>query len=316
MHAPSIREIDPERDADDVVALIQETSPTSVIDVASFLHRLRTVPARSRARSWVAEDAGRVVGKVDCFLSLFESSSRIAAINVAVTAGHRRRGLGSALYEQALAHAGAIGAEQLLAHFHETDDGCRFASKRGFVEVRAETEASLDPRLVSEQPAEDIDLRPLTEVDPVLAYEVDMEATADMPATEEFEGMAYEEWLDHVIRHPLFAPAGSFVALVAGDAAAVSLVTADPASGRASSMFTGTRRAYRGRGLALAVKLASARWAAANGITQMVTYNDATNAPMLAVNRRLGYVPAGRQVEWLRARAGTASSPAPPPPAR
>ena len=81
------------------------------------------------------------------------------------------------------------------------------------------------------------------------------------------------------------------------------------------SWMTGTRRAYRGRGLALAVKLASIEWAAANGITRMLTFNDATNAPMLAVNRRLGYEPIGRRVEWLKELAETASSPAPPAPA-
>ena len=80
--------------------------------------------------------------------------------------------------------------------------------------------------------------------------------------------------------------------------------------------MTGTRRAYRGRGLALAVKLASIEWAAANGITRMLTFNDATNAPMLAVNRRLGYEPIGRRVELAQAAGGTASSPAPPAPAR
>ena len=66
-------------------------------------------------------------------------------------------------------------------------------------------------------------------------------------------------------------------------------------------MFTGARAAYRGRGHALAAKLASIEWAASNGVTKMVTYNDATNAPMLAINRRLGYRPAGRRVEYLRA---------------
>jgi RimJ/RimL family protein N-acetyltransferase len=78
-------------------------------------------------------------------------------------------------------------------------------------------------------------------------------------------------------------------------------------------MFTGTLRAYRGRGLALAVKLASIAWAREHGVTSMQTNNDETNAPMLAINRRLGYRPAGRRVEWVR--AGTASSPAPPAPA-
>ena len=46
------------------------------------------------------------------------------------------------------------------------------------------------------------------------------------------------------------------------------------------------------------MKLASVRWAAENGITQLVTTNDETNGPMLAVNRRLGYEPAGRRVEY------------------
>jgi RimJ/RimL family protein N-acetyltransferase len=92
------------------------------------------------------------------------------------------------------------------------------------------------------------------------------------------------------------------VALVDGAPAAVSLLTADPESGRGVSMFTGTMRAHRGRGLGLAVKLASIDWAARNGIVQLATRNDETNAPMLAINRRLGYRPAARRVEYLRER--------------
>jgi RimJ/RimL family protein N-acetyltransferase len=83
-------------------------------------------------------------------------------------------------------------------------------------------------------------------------------------------------------------------------AAAVSLLIADEESGRGANMFTGTQRAYRGRGLGLAVKLASIAWAREHGITQIATRNDETNAPMLAINRRLGYVPGGRRVEWLK----------------
>ena len=104
-HMTSIREIDIERDASDLVELARETSPTAVINVAALVHRLRTVPERSRGRTWVAEADGRVIGRVDCFLSLFESSSRIAACRVAVREEHRGRGIGSALYDVGLAHA-------------------------------------------------------------------------------------------------------------------------------------------------------------------------------------------------------------------
>jgi RimJ/RimL family protein N-acetyltransferase len=48
------------------------------------------------------------------------------------------------------------------------------------------------------------------------------------------------------------------------------------------------------------VKLASIGWARSHGITQLATRNDETNAPMLAINRRLGYQPAGRHVEYLK----------------
>jgi GNAT superfamily N-acetyltransferase len=137
-------------------------------------------------------------------------------------------------------------------------------------------------------------------VDPRLVYAVDLEATLDMPQTEQIDHIPYDEWEEHVLRDPTFTAEGSFVVLVDGVAAAVSLLLTNVESGRANTMFTGTLRAYRGRGLALAVKLASIRWAAANGITMMATNNDETNAPMLAINRRLGYVPGGRRVEWLK----------------
>lgn len=300
MHTASIREIDIERDASDLVELTRETNPTAVVNVASSIHRLTTVPDRSQAKAWVAEVDGRVVGRVDCFLSLFETDSRTAGVPVAVREAQRGRGIGSALYEVGLAHARSIGAEQLLVSFHENDSGVAFATTRGFSQVRAETESVLDPRSVQELPPESVDLRPLSAVDPRDAYDVDLESTADMPSTEAFEGMAYEEWEDHVLRHPLYTPEGSFLAYVDGEAAALSLLTVDTESGRAMNWMTGTRRAYRGQGLALAVKLASIHWAAANGITRMLTFNDATNAPMLAINRRLGYEPIGRRVEYLR----------------
>jgi hypothetical protein len=43
------------------------------------------------------------------------------------------------------------------------------------------------------------------------------------------------------------------------------------------------------RGLAPAAKIATLRWAAANGIPRDCTANDDTNAPMLASNRRLAH---------------------------
>ena len=304
----SIREVDPERDAEGLTALEREVHPTAVISPASWLHRELTIPPRAQLRAWVAEDGGKIVGEGYALLTFFSQSSETALVGVTVTASHRRQGLGAHLYELAADHAAAIGATKQLAKFHENDAGVAFAHARGFDEVRAEAESAVDPRTIADRPPGDVDLRPVADVDPKVVWAIDLDATLDMPSTEPIEDIPYDEWEEHVLQHPLFTPHGSFVALVDGVPAAVSLIIADRESGRATSMFTGTLAAYRGRGLARAVKLASIEWLVANGITQLVTTNDETNAPMLAVNRRLGYRPAGRRVDYLRPAATTSAS--------
>jgi GNAT superfamily N-acetyltransferase len=304
----SIREVEPEQDAEGIVALEREARPTIVTSPAAWLHRELTIPARAQLRAWVAEDDGRIVGESYALLTFFSESSERALVGVTVTESHRRQGLGARLFELASDHAAAIGATSELAKFHENDAGVAFAGARGFAEVRAEAESAVDPRTISERPPVDVDLRRVSEVEPKLVHAVDLEATRDMPATEPVDDIPYAEWEQHVLQHPLFTPEGSFVAMVDGVAAAVSLIIADQGSRRATSMFTGTLRAYRGRGLARAVKLASIEWLVAKGITQLVTTNDETNAPMLAVNRRLGYRPAGRRVDYLRPAETTSAS--------
>jgi GNAT superfamily N-acetyltransferase len=299
MHAPSIRETEDEHDVDDILELWREALPTDVISRDSWLHYGRMLPPESQLGDWVAEEDGRVVGTAYVFLG-FGSSDGSAHCRVIVRASHRGRGIGRALFDRIEAHAAAVGAERLLADFEESAAGVAFAESLGFRQTRAEQTAVLDPRTVQTPPPADADLRPLRDVDPRFAYEVDMEAMLDMPSTEEFERMEYDDWAGYVLEHPLLSRDGSFVAVVGGAPAAVSLLIADRESGRASSMFTGTMRAHRGRGLGVAVKLASIDWAARNGIVQLATRNDETNAPMLAINRRLGYRPAARRVEYLR----------------
>jgi GNAT superfamily N-acetyltransferase len=62
--------------------------------------------------------------------------------------------------------------------------------------------------------------------------------------------------------------------------------------------MTGTMPAYRGQGLGLATKVEALRRAKAAGVTEVRTDNHERNAPMLAINRRLGYqtLPA---IVWL-----------------
>lgn len=64
--------------------------------------------------------------------------------------------------------------------------------------------------------------------------------------------------------------------------------------------FTGVDREYRGRGVALALKVRGAQVAMRFGATALRTGNDSRNAAMLAVNQKLGYVRLPGRFEYER----------------
>ena len=296
----TIRELDPGRDAEGLVALLLATNPTAVTNREEWLHRRQAIPDRAQMLSLVAEADGRIVGAVEAGLNFF-GSGQVASLGVRVDPTYRTQGIGSELYAQGLEHVQQLGATQATTTFDESEAGVLFAKVRGWREVRGETLAALDPREVTDRLDPAVEIVPAARVDPRELHRIDEEATRDMPAFDEISAIDYDEWLGFVWNNPLFTREGSFAALVDGRLAAVSLLLVNTDARRGVNMFTGTAREHRGRGLAYAVKLATTRWAAAHGVTQVVTTNDETNAPMLAVNRRLGYRPLGRRVEYALA---------------
>ena len=66
--------------------------------------------------------------------------------------------------------------------------------------------------------------------------------------------------------------------------------------------LTGARREHRRRGLALALKLAALGVARERGTASVWTGNATTNAPMLALNTRLGFRPRTAWIEMQRGR--------------
>jgi GNAT superfamily N-acetyltransferase len=257
------------------------------------------VPERARLLSVVAEVDGRIVGAGGAGVIFFGGGGENGFLNLQVHPDRRRQGIGSALYDRLSAHLLEVGVKSAASMFDESPEGIAFATRRGWHEERAEAQSTLDPRTVTATPPAGIELVPAAELDPHELHRIDEEATRDMPSLVPIDAIPYDEWLEFVWDSPLFTREGSYGAVIDGRVAAISFLTANQEHGRAFNMFTATGREYRGRGLALAVKLASTRWAAEHGIAQLVTTNDETNEPMLAINRKLGYQPAGRRVEYL-----------------
>ncbi|HWI51472.1 MAG TPA: GNAT family N-acetyltransferase, partial [Symbiobacteriaceae bacterium] len=100
----------------------------------------------------------------------------------------------------------------------------------------------------------------------------------------------FEHWSKWVLQNPNM-PLDCLIVAMDGDriVGTTGLLRLD--NGSYYTDYTGVDREYRGRGIALALKLFSIRKALAAGAPYMRTNNDSTNAPMLAVNRKLGYTP-------------------------
>jgi len=296
-----IRPFDPTRDGPGVVEVIHEVFPSGVTTVEAFLQYHASMPARARHAAWVATVDDGVVGHANASLNWF-SQSNSASARVSVSEAFRGRGIGSRLWESVEDHLRELEPSRVLTMFVESPAGVAFARARDFEEVRAEALSCVDPRTAdtSRVDVASFELVPLRDVSPEEVYEVDMVTTPDVPMTEEVNDLPYDEWLEMTWRRPTLSLDGSFAALDGDRVVCITMLAANLERGRAFTEYTGTLRGYRGRGLASLVKLASLRWAAENGVTAVWTTNDETNAAMLAVNRRLGYVPKLRRVEYLR----------------
>ena len=128
-----------------------------------------------------------------------------------------------------------------------------------------------------------------------------MEVSQDIP-NETFESLTLEEWTRAYWRSPVLDDDASLVAFVDGQLAGMTMIRIDRESGRAQNNLAGTLREFRGRGLATLLKSHSLRRAAELGATIVITDNDVENAPMLAINTKLGYRPYARRLTWERTR--------------
>jgi GNAT superfamily N-acetyltransferase len=294
-----------------VVELLREVRPVDLWSVESFRHWLRRLPERAQHAAWVAERDSEVVGWASALRWAYVENADGGGVHVSVPHEQRQQGLGSALLALTLEHSETLGLRRVSAYSVD-EDGHRFLERRGFSHTHTERYSRLDPQEVDLAELEELCARlaadgfsvvPFTECRPEGVHAVDAEASADIPEEVPITYMPFEEWVPQHWEHPHLTKEGSFAVLHDGRPVSIAMLRVDPAGGRAGNDITGTLRAYRGRGLARLAKLAQLEWLAAQGFTSVVTGNDEANAPMLAVNTRLGYRPFAEARTYVRALA-------------
>lgn len=250
----------------------------------------------------VAEDAaGDAVGYARAGHSSWLPANHFM-LQVVVRADRRRHGVGSLLLRTAEEWALANGATgEFAAMIQGGDDGSfAWAQSQGYYMDLQRTESVLDltdwdgsrfAGHLDKVRAGGITLLALPEVesDELLRQIYDVEA-ATVPDVPDYEGhmASWEEWRKDFRSDKtpqLYALALDGERLVGQSVLGLPRV----AGGGAYTGYTGVLREYRGRGIALAVKLLTVEAAVADGRPHMRTNNDEENPAMLAVNEKLGY---------------------------
>lgn len=269
-------------------------------------------PAMRSAR-WVAELDGRVVGTASQLQYEDLYHPRKFWVMVRVHPGFQRRGIGAALYDTVLEQVRRYDPLALQVQVREDQTaGLVFAAHRGFVEYSRRWESFLELATFDPAPYADLETR-LTRDGLTIRSVAELAADPDrdhklhdllwaldqdVPIDEPITPMSFTSFLTQVVQHPSFVAAGSFVALDGERYVGATILLGSPRS--LNHDMTGALRDYRGRGLATLLKVRAARFAQANGYERMTATNDLSNAPMLAINARLGYTRLPAQLQLAK----------------
>lgn len=296
-----------EGDAEAVVALLHATAPYRVMTPRGLHTQVVGSPARQHYRLLVAEDAeGRIAGYVRAALFADTSDPGLSYASLLVAAGDRGTGIGSALLAAAEKHLTASGAHTVYVWAFDEPAAHGFATARGYHRGRSASYLRLD--LAESGPLPERPVLPAgVRLEPAARWaddlpalhEADQECFVGEPGDVTPDAISYEDWRTTIWDRPDFDQQLSTVAVVDGAVAGLLLVETDD-RGRYWSSGTAVHPDHRGRGLARAAKAHSLHLARDRGLREAYTSNDGGNAPMLAVNRWLGYEPSATEWRYIR----------------
>ncbi len=232
--------------------------------------------------------------------------------NVRVDPEWHRRGIGNLLYNHIAEELGHLHAVTLRTETREDkNEGISFLQKRGFKDNMRVWESRLrveefDFNSFSEY-AEKADSQGIristlaeeTRTDPESyrkLHELVTKAAADMPLPDKYTPISYETFLKQ-LNHPAVLPDCYFIAIDRGRY--VGMSDAEKSEKEPKDLyqgFTGVLPEYRGRGIAMALKIKVIEFARRHGYEVIKTGNASTNVGMLHINQKLGF---RRHVAWI-----------------
>jgi GNAT superfamily N-acetyltransferase len=262
----------------------------------------------------VAVDSDRVVGYGQVNHMRWAFVPTKYRLDVTVMPSERLRGHGTALYDELVASVAKRRGRTLAAAAKESmTDGVRFLTKRGYREVKRDWESRLfvkgfdftrfataDER-IAKQGIRVATLADEMERDSAAlrkAFELHEDCRMDIPSVDPPTRHTFDEFHRDDIDAPS-ALLDAFYIAIDKDGRYLGLSNMFRSLDDPTFLWqgiTGVRRETRGRGIAMALKLRTVRFAIDRGVEHIKTWNDVHNMPMLSINEAMGFV---KQPAWV-----------------
>jgi GNAT superfamily N-acetyltransferase len=255
---------------------------------------------------YLAEVDGQAVGYAYFFeIAWVPPAGRYWCV-IRVLPDHGRRGIGQQLYAQLLADLEARGAQAALLELDDTLSALRPAlERRGFRALLHSWAFSLDPRtcnlaafVVPDQRLRGLQVTTLAEelaqgadwLPPL--HQLYTSVAGDVPIPIHPHPAPPPEWLaEQALGLPESLPDAFFIVRDGTRYVGMSYLHCDHKEpSRLLQRITAIHAAYRGRGIALALKLRTIEHAQQHGFNEIRTAVESNNPSMLAINARLGFV--------------------------
>jgi GNAT superfamily N-acetyltransferase len=225
-------------------------------------------------------------------------------MRVIVDIADRHLGIGTRLLDDAVAFIRTQNATHIESEVWDNCAIClQFAERHGFSIERHTFESRLDLNTFEEsrfagtiEAVEASGIRFFTLADlgntheaQQKLYEINRLCAADNPSNEGWSFPPFEAFCKQIIGASWFRADGQIIAVDGDRWIGLAAVSYYEDTNTMHNAFTGVDRAYRGHKIALALKLLAIQCARKYGARSITTDNDSLNAPMLAINRKLGY---------------------------